>query len=192
MKTITYVANLIDYKGHMDLLEAWKLVLASTDPGQLRLWLIGKDRGEKIKLMAKIHAEDIPGITFWGYQADVGPMLQKTTIYVHPSREEGCSNAILEAMTYGLPVVATEAGGNPELVKHGQTGLLVPVGNATALAEAIVKLLNDPATCKRYGVRAMLRVRQLFKREDMVRKYGDFYVRLCGDGQFRPTGSAAS
>src|SRR5207253_1492438 len=79
-------------------------------------------------------------VIFTGQREDVSEILRDVDIVVHPSLTEGLSNVILEGMAMGLPVVATRVGGNPELVEDGLTGLLVPVENATEIANAICKL----------------------------------------------------
>ena len=184
MRIITYVANLIDYKGHLDLLEAWKLVLSrvSMDRSFLRLWLIGTDRGERKPLENKIHIDGIPGVIFWGHQEDTQTFLKKTDIYVHPSLEEGCSNAILEAMAAGLPVIATDVGGNPELVEDMVTGYIVPVSDPVKLARSIVSLINEPRLAEDMGKEGQRRVQELFSMEKMFQDYEELYVWLCGNG----------
>ena len=90
---------------------------------------------------------------------------------------EGLSNAILEAMATGLPVVATTVGGNPELVADGKTGLLVPPRDPGALANAMSLLLADPQKARVFGAAAKQRVMTEFSLERMVRQTENLYLR---------------
>jgi glycosyltransferase involved in cell wall biosynthesis len=90
-------------------------------------------------------------LTFVGMRRDIAKILAEATISVLPSHSEGLSNTLLESMAAGVPLVVTDVGGNPELVKHDVNGLLVPMLNPPALAKAITKIIDDPALAKRYG-----------------------------------------
>ena len=95
--------------------------------------------------------------------------------YVLPSLGEGISNTILEAMATGLPVVATDVGGSPELVQPGLTGELVPSGDVEAMARAILRLCADRAVARAMGLAARRQAQQRFSLDAMVRAYGDLY-----------------
>jgi len=97
---------------------------------------------------------------------------------VLPSRAEGMSNALLEYMAAGRPIVATAVGGNTELVEHGVHALLVPPDDPGALARAIDRLLADRPLACRMGAAARRRARERFGRESMVRRFEDFYEGL--------------
>ena len=94
-----------------------------------------------------------------GWVANPHPYYQSAQIFVLPSRHEGMSNALLEAMMYGLPVIVTDAcQGLLEIIVHGDNGLVVPVDDPDALAAAITQLADDPALCQRLGAAARNRV----------------------------------
>ncbi len=97
------------------------------------------------------------------------------------------SNTILEAMAAGLPVVATAVGGNPELVIAGETGLLIPHGEPTELANAIVRLARDPECRLEMGRRGRQRVAEHFSMEAMANNYSDLYIETFLR-RFTPTG----
>lgn len=100
-------------------------------------------------------------VTFLGYRSDVDSVYGALDLFVLNSRTEGLPNAVLEAMAFGVPVVATAVGGTPELVRDGETGLLIPSGNADALVQAIRAALRDrPAAMERAR-----RARELVERE---------------------------
>src|SRR6185437_2247036 len=105
---------------------------------------------QELGLAARFH--------FLGGVADTRDHLAAADIFVLPSRSEGFSNAIVEAMAASLPVVATDVGGNAEAVKDGVTGLVVPPEDADALAAAISQLLTDPAKAKSMGAAGKQRV----------------------------------
>jgi glycosyltransferase involved in cell wall biosynthesis len=90
-------------------------------------------------------------VTFLGFVSDVRVVLAAADVFAMPSLSEGLGVAALEAMAMARPVVATDAGGLPESVIHGETGLLVPAGDADALAEALMALLSDRQRARAMG-----------------------------------------
>ena len=117
-------------------------------------------------------------LVFTGLRADVPELLGEVAVSVLPSLSEGLSNAILESMAAGVPVVATAVGGNAEAVKDGVTGLVVPAGNPAALAGAICTLLEDGALASRFGRAGRERVEEHFSERRMVRDTEQFYLSL--------------
>jgi glycosyltransferase involved in cell wall biosynthesis len=115
-----------------------------------------------------------------GARADVPGFLADLDVAVLCSRSEGMSNAALEYMAAGRPIVATAVGGNVELIDDGVTGLLVPSDNAGALASAIQRLLTDRSFAARLGAAARRRAIERFSREAMVRRFENFYESLPG------------
>jgi L-malate glycosyltransferase len=113
-----------------------------------------------------------------GAIGDVPRFLANLDVAVLCSRSEGMSNAVLEYMAAGRPIVATAVGGNMELIKDGETGLLVPPGNVLNLAIAIGRLLENRLFAARLGAAARRRAVQRYSREAMVRRFEDFYLQL--------------
>jgi sugar transferase (PEP-CTERM/EpsH1 system associated) len=118
-------------------------------------------------------------VTFLGSRADVETVLASLDAFVLSSESEGLSNVILEAMAAGRAVVATEVGGNHELVVPGQTGLLVPVKDPDALARALMRLAADASLIGRLGIAGRSRAETEFSLDTMVKRYEDFYVKLA-------------
>lgn len=117
-------------------------------------------------------------VIFMGERKDVADILREIDMVVHPSLTEGLSNVILEAMGTGLPVVATRVGGNPELVQHGRTGLLIPPENAGEIAAAITRLVDDSEMGRAFGAAGRQRILQEFSVGRMLRQTEDLYLRL--------------
>lgn len=117
-------------------------------------------------------------VHFVGYRADIRDLLPAFDLYVNSSVSEGVSLTILEAMATALPVVATRVGGTPEVVVHGETGLLVEPRSAQALAMAIDELARDPGRCAVFGAAGRTRVTALFTIDRMVEDYAREYTRL--------------
>lgn len=115
-----------------------------------------------------------------GHRDDTPEILRALDLFVLPSRAEGISNTILEAMATGLPVIATRVGGNPDLVVEGETGTLVPPENPEALADAILAYAADPALRQRHGARARELVEERYTLDRMVQQYMDVYDSVSG------------
>ena len=109
---------------------------------------------------------------------DLREHLRDADVFVLPSRSEGFSNAILEAMASSLPVVAADIGGNAEAVEDGTTGLLIPPENPDALATAIMQLMSDPTRAKAMGELGRAVVAERFTVETMMEKIVNAYKNL--------------
>jgi len=118
-------------------------------------------------------------IEFFGERDDVHKILPILDVFVLPSANEGISNTILEAMATGLPVIATNVGGNPELVQHGQTGLLIPPGDQDAIVGALNLYIDqNPRMRKEHGENARERAVRDFSLDRMVKQYEALYETL--------------
>jgi sugar transferase (PEP-CTERM/EpsH1 system associated) len=115
-----------------------------------------------------------------GNRNDTADLMRIMDVFVLPSLGEGISNTILEAMSTGLPVVATDVGGNPELVTPAETGALFMPGAAEALAKTLLDYAADPARIAREGRAARVRVERDFSLERMVDRYRAVYRAALG------------
>jgi glycosyltransferase involved in cell wall biosynthesis len=113
-----------------------------------------------------------------GFRKDVPECLAAADIAVQPSRSEGLGTAVLEASAAGLPVVATAVGGIPDIVVHGETGLLVPPNDAVSLANAIIQLAMNPDQRHALGHAARERVAALFSVSQLVEKTHNYYQQM--------------
>ena len=125
------------------------------------------------------HLESIAGngIIFLGNRLDIPIILQALDVFILPSLNEGISNTILEAMAAGIPVIATDVGGNPELVADDVAGFLIPPQDASAMAAALLKYSNNPELRTRHGKHGRMRAIQHFSVEKMVASYESVYRR---------------
>lgn len=110
-----------------------------------------------------------------GERKDIPELLQGLDCFVLPSKSEGISNTILEAMASGLSVIATKVGGNPELVSNGITGKLVPPEDPEALAAAIIEYAQSPDLAAKAGKLARQKVEQHFSLDAMIKSYSKLY-----------------
>jgi len=117
-------------------------------------------------------------VIFTGERHDIPRLLQEVNVSVLPSLSEGFSNSLLEAMAAGIPVIATDVGGNPEIVQDGRTGLLVPSRDAAALAQAMCRLLESPAVARQFGQAGYERVKSEFSLTATVRRTEALYTEL--------------
>jgi glycosyltransferase involved in cell wall biosynthesis len=171
---VTVIANLIPYKGHVDLLKAASMV--EEEFPSVWFWLVGEDRGVLPDLEQMARRLGITSrVKFLGRRHDVPELLAASDLSVLPSHEEGFSNVILESMAAGCPVVATRVGGNPEAVLDGVTGWLVPPRSPEKLAVKMIDLLRDPEKAKRWGERARVRAKERFSLERMVEAHLRLY-----------------
>ncbi len=117
-----------------------------------------------------------------GDRSDVREVLAALDVFVLPSRTEGMSNALLEAMATALPVVATAVGGTPEVVSDGVSGLLVAADDADAMANAIGRVLDDPAWAATLGAAARQTAEERFGARSMVRRLEAVYAAVANSG----------
>lgn len=189
---ILCLGRLCAAKGTYDLLDAMPAILARIPGARLHL---GGD-GETAAVAARLAREpwgDRVRLLGWVSGADKDRELARASLFVQPSHAEGLPMALLEAMGWGLPVVATPVGAVPQVVEDATTGRLVPVGDPAALAVAVADLLGDPAGAADLGAAARLSVTGRFERGRIQRRLGDVYGRAAARRSFpRPGESRVS
>ena len=171
------VAALVPHKGHRHLVEAAALVVRRVPDARFVIAGEGELRPALERQIKEHHLEK--HVLLAGFRPDVLSVHKAFDIFVMSSVTEGLGTSLLDAMACGKPVVATTAGGIPEVVADGKTGFLVPPRDHEAMAEAVVRLLNDPALRERLGKAALARVRDRFGAERMVRDTLRVYQRVA-------------
>jgi glycosyltransferase involved in cell wall biosynthesis len=170
------VARFDRQKGHVYLIDATIKILKQIPSTKILLVGDGPLRPQMEDKAEALGLSD--SIIFTGIRHDVQKILALLDLFVLPSLWEGLPVALLEAMAAGLPVVATAAGGTPEAVVDGTTGLLVPPRDPLALAKAITRLLNDPELRRQMGQAGQKRVIEHFSVERMVEQTQNLYEHL--------------
>ena len=168
------VGNLLPVKDHMTLLRAVEAFAERCQSWRLLLIGEGPERS-KLEEYVRAHPAWSARVQFVGSSSRVPELLRALDVYVLPSIAEGISNSLLEAMSAGLPVVATATGGNPEVVVDGESGLLFPVGDCGKLAEHLVRLEARPEVRAHLAQQAMRRILQEFSIDSMIQKYDSLY-----------------
>jgi glycosyltransferase involved in cell wall biosynthesis len=174
---LVIVANLIPYKGHLDLIEALGRV-AGKMPPDWQLLAVGRDEGVGPAIKSRADTLGIAAhISLLGVRSDIHDLLRASDIAILASHQEGFSNAIIEGMQAGLPMIVTDVGGNAEAVCDGETGLVVAPRNPDALGDAILHLAGDGELRRRFGDAGRRRVKEHFSLEACVAAYEALY---CG------------
>lgn len=166
------VANLRRYKGHGHLLQA---VSRLRDRNIACVLVLAGDGSERDGLQ-KLATDLGVGARFLGQRTDIPALLARADVVVLPSLSEGMSNAVMEAMAAGKPVVATDVGGNTELLRG--RGVLVPPADPDALADGLAEVLSDPELARRMGAEARRWSQRNLHVDTMVDKHVDVYRRL--------------
>ncbi|MBI2173787.1 MAG: glycosyltransferase [Candidatus Omnitrophica bacterium] len=169
---VVCVARLSPEKGIDTLLSAWRLVIDQVP--EAKLVILG-DGPAREQLQKQIRELNLVGVEFMGQVQDVLPYLQRSGIFVLPSRSEGLPNALLQAMATGLACVATTVGGIPEVIQQGGNGYLVAPGDPNALSERLLELLADPEKRHRMGLAARQTVETHYTMDAMVERYLQCY-----------------
>ena len=180
---IAMVAYLVPQKRHIDFIRAAKIVKKYIP--HTKFFIFGEAYPSKKSLKyAEYLYETVKeshmdkDIIFTGFYKDILKIMKGMRLIILPSIDEGASNAIMEAMALGKPLIASDSGGNRELVKNGQSGYLVPPKNPTRLAEAIIDVIKSPQKSRLMGKAGKERAKRLFNIKDSVRRFEDLYLML--------------
>ena len=170
------VGRLAPEKGYADLIQAASHVRDRVSGFRLLIVGDGPERSRLEALVTRLQLEDC--VQLLGERSDVAAQLQQAALYVCSSHTEGLSLTLLEAMASGLPVVATDVGGNSEVVDPGQTGVLVPAQSPQSLAREIEHLCDVPDVRNEMGTLARARVETHFSIRQMVATYESLYQQI--------------
>jgi len=138
-----FLGRINDPKGAFELLDAYR-ALPATSRAAARIVFAGDGQVEELRRRAAAIGPDV-AVRSWLDHEERDHLLAASDVLVLPSHHEGVPMAILEAMAYGLPIIATPVGGIPDVIRHGREGLLVEVGNRAALTSALARMIAEPA-----------------------------------------------
>jgi glycosyltransferase involved in cell wall biosynthesis len=168
---VAYVGRLVPEKRVDHLLRLWPQI-QSNDP-TARLLMVGEGSEEsRLKSMA------VDGAQFTGQVKDAVSYLQAADLFVLPSSTEGLSNSMLEAMSCGLPVLATTVGGAPDVIEHGKSGFLIPPDDMDSLQRGLQTLLADGTLRFTLGTNARARILADFSLDSIADRLAALYKRL--------------
>ncbi|MCI5134675.1 MAG: glycosyltransferase family 1 protein [Candidatus Electrothrix sp. AW2] len=178
-RDVVYIGNLtqgVQRKAFDILFEAWVQV-QEQDQRKSRLVMLGAGNSDVWKKYLKRH--NCPdSVYFAGAVKDVAPYLQQARLFLLPSRIEGMSNALLEAMSWGVPAVVSDIPANRSLIRHGINGWVVPVNDSRALADAVITLLADEALSLRLGRAARQEIEKSYTIERIATRLVELYTKL--------------
>lgn len=173
---IATVARFHPVKDHRTLLQAFAKIAASHTDTDLLLVGDGPLRGDLEALANELGLAR--RIRFLGVRHDVPAILGAVDIFALTSLSEAASITLLEAMASALPVVVTDVGGNPEIVRRGIDGVLAPRGDSAAIAEAFTTLLDDHVRARQMGDAGAARVHEHYRLNRTIARYGELYETL--------------
>lgn len=175
---VAQVGALVDrHKGQRVLLEAAR-ILRDRCPDMLFLFL-GSGADESVLLE---ESRGLDNVIWLGFQKNVGDYLAAVDVMAYPSRIEGLGSAILDAMDFGVPVIAARVGGIPDIIRSGSNGILFESGDAAALADGLERLRNDAALRESLAGQARADL-SAFSPEAMAGSYLALYRDICGAGK---------
>jgi glycosyltransferase involved in cell wall biosynthesis len=178
-RVISSVGWLKPVKGHQYLLEAFSL-FTKNNPGEWILVLLGEGELEdELKAQAK-QLSIFENVYFVGFQDNVQDWLGASDLMVSATLSEGLSNALIEATATGLPIVATNVGGNPEVVEHEFNGILVEKEDSFALSTAIETIVNEDRKYVEMSKNARIKAEKDFSNDTMVSRLELLYKKLIG------------
>lgn len=179
---VMQVARFHPVKDHGSALRAWSIVHQQMPDALLVFVGDGPDRDTLEDLARTLGLED--AVRFIGAVDNARQLIPAADLCMLTSLSEGLSVTLLEAMAAAKPIVATEVGGNPEVVANGKTGLLVPSGDIQAIAQAVLQLLpNAPYTARTLGQAGRIRLLDAFTADRMHRRYAHYYESLAAGSQ---------
>jgi N-acetyl-alpha-D-glucosaminyl L-malate synthase BshA len=172
---ITHASNFRSVKRVEDVVRVFAKVREAT-PCTLALIGHGPETAAVERLVAELKLT--PHVKMLGDVADVVPVLQQSAVFMLPSQTESFGLAALEALSCGVPVVASRAGGLPEVIADGETGLLFPPGDIAAMAAGVTRLLTDSAFHSKLSAEARRQAEARFRKDPLVDRYESIYLEL--------------
>jgi len=172
---VLHMSNLRAVKGPVDVIRIFHGLTRALDR-PLELWIVGEGplQSEMATMASSLGIED--HVRFFGTCSIVGPLIANADLFLMPSRQESFGLGALEAMACGVPVVASRAGGLPEVIDDGVTGLLFEKGNVNDAVEKASRLISDTELCDNIRGAALRSVEQKFNADTIIQQYEDLYL----------------
>ncbi len=172
--TLVFVGRFQPVKNLPLLMSAFRIAAASMP--ELRLWMVGdgSDRAQLQQLTFDYAISE--KVVFWGQQLDVAPFLSAADAFIMSSSSEGLPISLLQAFSCGLPSIVTDVGGMAEVVRLAEAGIVVPAANATAMADAILKLATDHTQREQFAFKAESAFKSRFSLKIMADAYLQLYL----------------
>jgi glycosyltransferase involved in cell wall biosynthesis len=177
-RLVACIARFHPVKDHRMLLDAFADVARADTTADLLLVGDGPLRSDLEQQAARLGIES--RVLFFGVRHDVPAILSAVDAFVLASVSEAASITLLEAMASALPVVVTEVGGNPEIVRKGVDGMLTPRGSSRDMAQALLSILADPGRASEMGRNGAARVSAVYTLDRTIDRYRALYEQLCG------------
>lgn len=174
---ITFVGRLQPVKNVTLLVRAFHAILQE-GIDQIRLWIVGEGPLKQSLMQLTQDLKISDKVDFLGDSHEVPALLAQSDIFVQPSLFEGISNTILEAMSCGLPILASDVGGNAELVRHNDNGYLFPSNDVVQLKRLLLQYIQQDALRAQHGLRSRQRVESNFSLDNMVSQYHEIYFKI--------------
>lgn len=171
-KLIIQGGALLQHKGYNITIEAARIIEKSHP--EIHIAFLGEGK-ERENLEAQ--AEGINNISFMGLQKNMGDWFAAASLQVHPSFLEGLGSVLLEGMAAGLPIIASETGGIPDVIEDGYNGRLIPPGDSKKLAQVIIELIENPSMCETFITNGQQKAKQ-FDIVTTSKLYEDIYSSL--------------
>jgi N-acetyl-alpha-D-glucosaminyl L-malate synthase BshA len=187
-KLFIHMSNFRPVKRIMDVIDIFARVQAEV-PAKLIFVGEGPDLAKASSRVRELGLQN--RVFFLGKQENVSDILRIADLLLLPSEKESFGLVALEAMAAGVPTIGSDAGGIPEVVAHGETGFLAPVGRTEQMAAYALALLRNPALYGRMSKAAMDRARRNFSADAIVRQYENIYFRVTG-AERRPDSGACT
>ena len=173
-KRIVTVGRLSEQKNHRMLIEAFAKIHLKYPEYKLDIYGEGHLRDSLQELISELKLDD--SVVLKGSVSDIHNQIADAQIFVLSSDYEGLSNALLEAMMMGISCISTNCAGSDEYIQHGRNGLLVEVGNTTAMAEAMEYMIAHPEEAKQMGLCAQ-QMSQIFAKENILGQWADIITK---------------
>ena len=172
---VVYLGRLTFEKRVDHLIRIWPTIRESFSEAQLLIIGTGPEEAS-----LRTQSRSVPGVKFTGQVNDALSYLQAADLFVLPSATEGLSNSLLEALSTGLPVLATSVGGTPDVIAHGENGYLIPPDDLSSLKTGLTVLLGDPDLRARLGTQGRRRIQKDFSLDSIASRLATLYRSLLG------------